>query len=355
MNVMEVLLLILLFAIAAELGFIIFKARKNLDQAQNQLLKTQDQLMEAQQEWIQAFSILLTSLPSGPIEGTGSQWTAATEALQLQDKTLGSLNTVLQELSISLQRMPATNKPDSDPANTRIDQTVEQLNDAVRKLFNTCATFTQGLVKDRQLLSHELLDHFKYQREEWSSLINSLQLSLNQTQRPALTSSSSTVPARETLQPEYASNSTFQPELDSRRAQSSDDSIRPEPRRLTNKGDEKFKKLREWVTSNLQNIMSRSLNQWNAPEELLLDAPPNLDRTAKLLDPDSKLILIGTEGHSQYLAVALPGGYIGSSFYDWFIIPKGTNVRVEKTLTPALVEVGASGYYLLEHGSVAQD
>jgi hypothetical protein len=117
-----------------------------------------------------------------------------------------------------------------------------------------------------------------------------------------------------------------------------------------------FKPLQQWIESHLEQITNRSLNQWSKPEDLLRDAPANLNYTAKLLDPEAKLVIIGLEGDPRFLALALPGGNIDKRYVEWFSTPPGgVGGRVERTISPALLEAGTAGYRVVRRGVVIQD
>jgi len=231
--------------------------------------------------------------------------------------------------------------------NIRMAETVDALHQEIAKLFNVCAKFLQDLAQERKQLSQELSEYIGSQRADLRILADSLHASISQIKQQSITSLPSDVVAVELLQsedvPQPASqNATPRPDFSLTPGDITSLSSARESTAASQSG-QRFRNLRQWVATNLQDIMSRSLNRWSTPAELIVDAPGDLAHTTKLLDPDSKLVLIGTLGHTQYLAVALPGGYIGSTFYDWFTIPKGTNVRVERTLIPALVEVEPPG------------
>jgi hypothetical protein len=356
MSVISIISVVLLLVIAAELASIIYKVQKNLSQAEGHLTSAQDRLIKAQEQWTQICGGFISNLcgPSGADAGE-----SRIALHNNQNQTLERLNQTLSTLSSTLPQIIATNKQGTDSVDSRVAETVEALHEEVGKLFNVCANFVQDFAKERKQLFQELEEHVGSHRAQLRALANSLAASIDQTKQRAVTSLPSDGVALEVVQ----SNDLYEPALQNppeeptSQLTPNDVSKFRSARELdaADEDDQRFRNLRQWVTENLDHIMRRSLARWSMPGELTFDAPRELSLKTTLLDPDSKMMLLGTAGHQHYLAVALPGGYIGSTFFDWFTIPKGTNVRVERTVTPALVAAGSSGYVVVERGVVAQD
>lgn len=119
-----------------------------------------------------------------------------------------------------------------------------------------------------------------------------------------------------------------------------------------------FSILQEWVKQNLQTIMKRSLKKWMLGAELIsnIRGPKELEITTGIRGSNREILLIGTMKDKKELAIVLPGSYIGAHYYGWFILPKGTNERVEETIEPAVLRRENDGTYsVIMQGKVKQD
>jgi hypothetical protein len=122
------------------------------------------------------------------------------------------------------------------------------------------------------------------------------------------------------------------------------------------KGADTFKRLQNWVYNNMREIMERSrLNPGMGASDLLSDAPRDLKITAEIIDIKSRVLTIGSQDCTRHLAVVLPGAFVGATYEDWFDMSKGTNRRIEETITPALIEQVDGGYRIEQPGKVRQD
>jgi hypothetical protein len=277
---------------------------------------------------------------------------AKPSVLTLQDTqqvSLSDFHDALLQLSDVLSRNQSA-ETTVDDSIARMEKIASQLHGGTEQLSHIFKEFTEQLMRQGAELSAGIWHFSSVQRELTDKLSHSLRAV-----PPGIASESSIglgVPAHTGFHPgtELEPAKEVEASYIARNAEPSQ-----APRSDAKTGDERFRKLKEWVAGRLPEIMSRSLNQWSSADELLPPAPRELSPTSRLLDPGSKLILIGAEGQSIFVAVVLPGGYIGSTFYDWFTIPKGTNVRIERTVAPAVVEAGEAGFIVLERGEVAQD
>jgi hypothetical protein len=122
---------------------------------------------------------------------------------------------------------------------------------------------------------------------------------------------------------------------------------------VSSNSKERFENLSRWLHSNMQSVMQRSLDARSQPEILLTGAPSELKPTVQIAD--GMVLLVGTRDYAEKLALVLPGSYIGSRYYNWFEIPKGTNERVEETVEPAIVKQVADDFVVIRRGSVRQN
>jgi len=78
----------------------------------------------------------------------------------------------------------------------------------------------------------------------------------------------------------------------------------------------RFSVLKEWISVNALAILHRASRTWTSVNDLIANVPPYLEPEAEILN-DSVLI-IGTCGHSDVLAVPLQALNSSSEFSHWF-------------------------------------
>jgi hypothetical protein len=232
----------------------------------------------------------------------------------------------LSKFSSEFRSMPSI---PGDSEGAALERIVERFDAAVLRFSSVLSDASQQITQTQQEFLHRLASHLDSQQATLEELIRSLQVAVS-----------------------VQSSQRLEPRGVPQRGDVSQEVSR-EPGHLARDAAQRFTRLSEWLQINIQSVMKRSFGQWGQPEDLLFDAPHDLMLTAQVLD--GKVLLVGTRGHAKQLALVLPGNYIGTRYYDWFILPKGTNERVEGTIKPAIVEQTDSGFRVIQRGTVKQD
>ncbi|HKS28142.1 MAG TPA: hypothetical protein VJS44_09995 [Pyrinomonadaceae bacterium] len=369
--------LLLLLVIAVELGWIIFKGAQSSKQSQEKLTAMEKVLVELHGPLLKLADKPVEPATPAPAplalpKPSASSSTNASEPLTDYGPELVA---VLRSLSISITSLCSIeqNQPPVD-ALSRLEQFGVIFEDASRKLFNSVARSLKDLIDERQQLLDMLASQRTLQQKTTDSLVTVIEEAMRRGRsgEPVSRLSLATdAPSRieELPQPEVvppAAEATRESERKEAvlelptvggQEMVPDDSLpalQPPDSSVVPVQTDSFVSLKNWVVSNLEQIMNRSLTQWSKPEELLQGAPPELHYTALVLDPDCKLVLVGVEDASQHLAFLLPGGHLSASYNDWFTDPKGTGFRVQRTVTPAVLNAFETGYSVLQRGTITQ-
>jgi hypothetical protein len=393
----EAITLLLLLAIVLELGWIILKDEKIRALSQEKLIAAQEALTKAQERWIEITQKLADALPTTLNANALTPSNDRTPSVQ-SDDYVAELLATLEALSTSISGLRTPVTLESDELNERIATFTERFEQAVSKLYKSVGEAVAQLIKERQNFHDALAGQSKAQQDELRTLTKALMEALKHAPRAVSEEPSSRALVRASASDltaeEEAALATLSlraspppPEIAPRAIEaaalpqaledrapvvSADSSSSPvgTTARVSSsaqtaplstlpaesaQGSSEFAKLRGWVVDNLEQIMNRSLNQWSKPEELLRNAPAEIRYTAYMLDPDSKLVLVGCEDSSQRVALALPGGYMDTRYYDWFSLPKGIGARVAQTVIPAIVEANDTGFRVLQRGMITQD
>ena len=279
-----------------------------------------------------------------------------------QNKAFADLSHVLQNVSKGLHQLDVnlrTQLSTSTDSFKTLNRTVQSLQDFLKN----------GTAQDRQN-SKELFGHLSELMIQLDELVLSIKAMLT---RPSAVSTviepqnrtPQTIPRQNTLEQKPSSPPQQKPQDNQIAAIGRENTLMAEGRNKSEvqpvyssqysseEGTQRFKRLRDWMDSNIQYIMRRSMVEWQTPEELLEGAPKNLYLTSQILD--QKILLVGTQDYDQQLAMVLPGSYIGASYFDWFILPKGTNERVEETVESAIVEKVNGEFTVVQRGQIRQD
>jgi hypothetical protein len=115
----------------------------------------------------------------------------------------------------------------------------------------------------------------------------------------------------------------------------------------------RFDDLTNWLRSNLQAFLKKIVINRYHIDALLNEIPRQLLATIEFLD--GRVLLLGTENCNKYLAIAIPGSYIGTRYFGWFSMTKGTNERIEGTVDPAIVEKAGEKFEVVQQGKVSQN
>jgi hypothetical protein len=78
----------------------------------------------------------------------------------------------------------------------------------------------------------------------------------------------------------------------------------------------RFSVLKEWISVNALAIQHRASRHWNSARDLIATIPPYLEPLAEVLN--DSVLLVGTRGHSEVLAVLLRQLDSSSEFSQWF-------------------------------------
>src|SRR5262245_20920959 len=78
----------------------------------------------------------------------------------------------------------------------------------------------------------------------------------------------------------------------------------------------RFSVLKEWISVNALAIQHRASRHWNSARDLIATIPPYLEPIAEVLN--DTVLLVGTRGHSEVLAVLLHQLDSSSEFSQWF-------------------------------------
>lgn len=361
--ILDVLTLLFLVTIALELGWIIRNTHlKSKTQSKSSMSDVMERVITAQESLTSITQDLTAKLP-GPGEGGSSSRTSDTKELQqIQVKTAQLLG-VLQEVSVSVSKAQSVQSSSSAELSDRITTVLDQTCSRMDKSLTQVMT---QLRNDREQFLKVLKSQSDSQSAD-SQALNSLLLDvLTEVRSPAKgTQSRQTLPDEPSLPVARSLKSVTPLAITPLSAnnhvapatKASTPSSTPPPAVTGSSASDspEFEAFQNWVYANLSQIMNRSLNQWNKPEELFRGAPCKNGYTARLIDPDSKLVLAGVNDTSQYLVIALPGGYIDPRYYEWFNLPKGIGARVERTTTPAIVETTDLGFRVLQRGLITQD
>jgi len=111
----------------------------------------------------------------------------------------------------------------------------------------------------------------------------------------------------------------------------------------------RFAALQEWVSINMLAIFRRALRDWNTAKDLIAIIPGYLEPQAEILD--GRILLIGTRGHLQQLAIPL-GDLDRSSDTEQYFDFVAT---AQKTTNSPAVMLRANGHLeLVSRGIIAQ-
>ncbi|HEX8072861.1 MAG TPA: hypothetical protein VF546_23145 [Pyrinomonadaceae bacterium] len=357
MSWVSVVILLLLLVVAGELAFVIYWGWRRLARWPDQLHQAlAPALALAQKQWADDFKQLADKLAAGRAADTKPPPLPAAGAAQ--GEAYDKLLTAAQKLSASAEQLRPAPAAPSEDADARVRVLAERF-DAIAQQWNTVLRngFNQ-MAKERSQLLTDLMAKASEHQVQVLDALRRLEAALRELPQlmpqPPRTVKPAAEPAPAAPVAERAALAPPEP------MPPAPDGDAPPPQdaraeaapAITPAAGASFEPLQDWVTTHLDQIMNRSLNQWSEPEDLLRDAPAELGYTAKLHDADAKLVLIGLKGETQYLALALPGGQLDSTYTDWFSTPAAGGGRVARTVSPAHLAAGATGYRVLRRGVI---
>ena len=124
--------------------------------------------------------------------------------------------------------------------------------------------------------------------------------------------------------------------------------VRVKKQIITPHGQIRFSILKDSISTNMLALFRRASLDWKTPEDLIGFIPSYLEPEAEILD--CQLLLIGTPGHNEKLAVPIRGFDATSSFRDYFDFV--TEVRTA-THTPAVLLPCDADFEVVSRGLIS--
>ena len=168
-----------------------------------------------------------------------------------------------------------------------------QLEVAVADLKETVSTSMRAASERQTTAVENIRDHIDSQEERLAKILESISESLRAIPLPQQSPQSS----------------------QGARAQIGDHSrLRREV--LSQDPELRFSVLKEWICVNALAIQHRAFRHWNSVRDLIANIPSYLEPIAEVLN--DSVLLVGTRGHSEVLAVLLRPLDSSSEFSQWF-------------------------------------
>jgi hypothetical protein len=82
----------------------------------------------------------------------------------------------------------------------------------------------------------------------------------------------------------------------------------------------RFSVLKEWLSVNTLGILHRASFPWHTANDLIAIIPSDLEAEAEILE--KSILLIGTRGHAEKLAIPIRDLAQSSGYRKWFEPPK---------------------------------
>jgi hypothetical protein len=117
---------------------------------------------------------------------------------------------------------------------------------------------------------------------------------------------------------------------------------------ITPHGQIRFSILKDWMSTNMLAIFRRASLDWKSPDDLVAFLPAYLKPEAEIINRE--VLVIGTSGHSEKLAVPLRSLGAASALRDCFDFV--TDVRGPNT--PAVLLTSDSGIEVVSKGVITQ-
>jgi hypothetical protein len=125
--------------------------------------------------------------------------------------------------------------------------------------------------------------------------------------------------------------------------------VRVKKRILTPHGQVRFSILKDSISINMLAIFRRAFLEWKTPYDLIAFLPPYLETEAEIFN--DQLLLIGTSGHNEKLAIPIRSFNLDSNVLDCFDFI--TDDRTA-TNTPAVLVVSDDGFEIVSRGVITQ-
>jgi hypothetical protein len=112
----------------------------------------------------------------------------------------------------------------------------------------------------------------------------------------------------------------------------------------------RFALLKDWVSLNALAIYHRAMRPWKAPVNLLSGVPDYLRVEAQLIEDG--LLLVGTRGHTEALAVPIKKFDPNSQIKEWFDSSEWLQSSEPLRDVPAVVQRSGDSLELLQKGRI---
>jgi len=113
----------------------------------------------------------------------------------------------------------------------------------------------------------------------------------------------------------------------------------------------RFTLLREWVVLNILAIARRAIRPWKAPKHLIAGVPDYLRAEAEVLE--DRLLLVGTHGHIEILAIPIKNLDSTCQFARWFD-SGGHEGMISGSDVPAVIARSNGIFELIQKGTTHQ-
>src|SRR5262249_24449422 len=114
-------------------------------------------------------------------------------------------------------------------------------------------------------------------------------------------------------------------------------------------GHIRFSILKDWMSTNMLAVLRRASLEWKTPDDLIAFLPAYLETEAEVLN--NQILLIGTPGHNEKLAVPIRSLDAASGLRDCFDF--FTDARAA-TNTPAVLLPVEAGFEVVSRGVITQ-
>jgi hypothetical protein len=118
---------------------------------------------------------------------------------------------------------------------------------------------------------------------------------------------------------------------------------------ITPHGQIRFSILKDWLSTNMLAVFRRACLDWKIPEDLIAFLPAYLEAEAEIFN--SQLLLIGTSGHNEKLAIPIRGLADESLLRQCFEFVAGIPGAVN---TPAVVVTSDGDLEVVSKGVISQ-
>jgi len=167
-----------------------------------------------------------------------------------------------------------------------------QLEVAVADLKETVSASMRAATERQTTAVENIRDHIDSQEERLTKLLESISETLRAIPQPQQPQSPQAV------RHQIGDHSRFRREV------------------LSQDPELRFSVLKEWMCVNALAIQHRASRHWNSARDLIANIPPYLEPLAEVLN--DSVLLVGTRGHSEVLAVLLRPLDSSSEFSQWF-------------------------------------